>query len=102
MENDHRHSGFSHSKWWIFPVRYVRNYRTPNHPRAGLGSLPLIGFPFLPRPCFVGPVGDPFEDGLPLFAWRDGILTPPSFFENLDFPPKMAIFLGKIWKIVFV
>ena len=24
MENGHRNSGFSHSKWWIFPVRYVK------------------------------------------------------------------------------
>ena len=24
IENGHRHSGFSHEKWWIFPVRYVK------------------------------------------------------------------------------
>ena len=24
IENGHRNSGFSHVKWWIFPVRYVK------------------------------------------------------------------------------
>ena len=24
IENGHRNSGFSHEKWWIFPVRYVK------------------------------------------------------------------------------
>jgi len=24
MENGHRNSGFTHRKWWIFPVRYVK------------------------------------------------------------------------------
>ena len=24
IENDHRNSGFSHEKWWIFPISYVK------------------------------------------------------------------------------
>jgi hypothetical protein len=24
IENGHRNRGFSHEKWWIFPVRYVK------------------------------------------------------------------------------
>ena len=27
IENGHRNSGFSHEKWWIFPVRYVSHYQ---------------------------------------------------------------------------
>jgi hypothetical protein len=27
IENDHRNSWFTHSKWWIFPVRYVNVYQ---------------------------------------------------------------------------
>ena len=42
--------------------------------RAGLGSFPLVGFPFLPRASLVGPVRHPFEDGLTFFAGRDRVL----------------------------
>ena len=41
MENHHRNSGFSHEKWWIFPVRYVSHYQRVSR-KSSSGTLKII------------------------------------------------------------
>ena len=77
IENDHRNSGFSHWKWWIFPVRFLGQLTRPGHLPVWSAAPSATGVKLsmdvkkalikrankLPSWNFVSRISDEFPDG---------------------------------------